>query len=167
MDIFEVRGSLGNRQIVDEEMWYRPESIQLIPNHIRTLGNECPDPRAISEVEISNLVGGNSYLKEDEKIILIDLLRKYAPFLTSRPGRCKVSEYGFQLVDDKPFVGQVRPIPFKLRPVVREHLNQLSDDIIEVSDSPFLNPLTVVPREGKAPRICVDAGGLMKYSVWI
>jgi hypothetical protein len=33
----------------------------------------------------------------------------------------------------------------------------LKDDIIEISDSPFFNSLTVVPREGKTPRICVDA----------
>jgi hypothetical protein len=33
----------------------------------------------------------------------------------------------------------------------------VSDDILEISNSPFLNPLTVVNREGKKPRICVDA----------
>jgi hypothetical protein len=33
----------------------------------------------------------------------------------------------------------------------------VKDDDIEISNSPILNPLTVVPREGKKPRICVDA----------
>jgi hypothetical protein len=33
----------------------------------------------------------------------------------------------------------------------------IEDDILEISYSAFVNPLTVVPREGKVPRICVDA----------
>jgi hypothetical protein len=33
----------------------------------------------------------------------------------------------------------------------------VADDILEVGNGPFINPLTVVPREGKSPRICVDA----------
>jgi hypothetical protein len=33
----------------------------------------------------------------------------------------------------------------------------LEDGIIETSNSPILNPLTVVQREGKKIRICVDA----------
>jgi putative transposase len=33
----------------------------------------------------------------------------------------------------------------------------VKDDILEVSNSPILNPLTIVQREGKKLRICVDA----------
>jgi hypothetical protein len=33
----------------------------------------------------------------------------------------------------------------------------VKDDILEVSSSPILNPLTIVHREGKKIRICVDA----------
>jgi hypothetical protein len=33
----------------------------------------------------------------------------------------------------------------------------LAEDILEISDSPFINPMTIVQREGKAPRICIDA----------
>jgi hypothetical protein len=44
------------------------------------------------------------------------------------------------------------------RPPLIEHIEQLLKDyIIEISNSPFLKPLTVVPREGKTPSICVDA----------
>jgi hypothetical protein len=69
-----------------------------------------------------------------------------------------IVKYEFRLIDNKPIVGHVRPIPLKLRPIVKEHIEQLlKDDITEISNSPFFNPLTVVPREGKTPRICVDA----------
>jgi hypothetical protein len=33
----------------------------------------------------------------------------------------------------------------------------IEDDIIEISDSPFINPLTVVYKEDKKLRVCVDA----------
>jgi hypothetical protein len=33
----------------------------------------------------------------------------------------------------------------------------VEDGIIETAKSPYINPLTIVPRPGKAPRICVDA----------
>jgi hypothetical protein len=53
------------------------------------------------------------------------------------------------LVDEKPIVGFTRPVPFKLRPVIRDQINQMmKDGILEFSDSPFINPLTVVPRKG-------------------
>jgi hypothetical protein len=91
----------------------------LNPANIHTLDSERPDPRAIKEAEISQLVSSNSYLNEEEKITLVSLLLKYAHFLTSRPGKCKIFEYEFRLIDNKPIVGQVRPIPFKLRPIVK------------------------------------------------
>jgi hypothetical protein len=33
----------------------------------------------------------------------------------------------------------------------------MKDDILEESHSSYINPLRVVQREGKSPRICVDA----------
>jgi hypothetical protein len=39
------------------------------------------------------------------------------------------------------------------------------DDILRVSNSPILNPLTVVHREGKKPRICVDARKVNQFTV--
>jgi hypothetical protein len=53
---------------------------------------------------------------------------------------------------------QSRQIPFLLRAAVREEINQMvRDGIIEVSCSPHVNPLVIVSRDGKPPRICLDA----------
>jgi hypothetical protein len=41
----------------------------------------------------------------------------------------------------------------------------LCDGILEVSSSPILNPLTVVHREGKKIRICVDARKVNQFNV--
>jgi putative transposase len=41
----------------------------------------------------------------------------------------------------------------------------VQDDILEISNSPFLNPLTEVYKEGKKVRICVDARKVNQYTV--
>jgi hypothetical protein len=52
-------------------------------------------------------------------------------------------------------MGFSRAIPFTVRPVVREQVRQMiEDDIIEISNSPLINPLTVVYAEGKKVRLC-------------
>jgi hypothetical protein len=62
------------------------------------------------------------------KDVLTNLLKNYDPFLTSRPGKCRVFEYEFRLVD-------MRPVPFKLRPRVKEQINQLLiGEVLEVCD---------------------------------
>jgi hypothetical protein len=72
-----------------------------------------------------------------------------------KPGKCKLFTYKFHVETDKPIIGYSRPIPFSIRPEVRKQIQQmLKEDILEVSTSPILNPLTIVPREGKKLRMC-------------
>jgi hypothetical protein len=70
----------------------------------------------------------------------------------TRPGKCKLFTYRFQVDAD-----HSRPTPFALRPAVREQIRQMLDDDIEVTSSPILNPLAVVSKRGGDIRICVDA----------
>jgi hypothetical protein len=66
--------------------------------------------------------------------------------MTSKPGLCRVIQYKYQLSSAKPMVG------------VRDQIRQIiENDIIEISDSPLINPLTVVCKEGKRVRLCLDA----------
>jgi hypothetical protein len=61
-------------------------------------------------------------------------------------------------MDSKPTVGHSRPIPFSARAEVRYQIHEmLRDEILETSDSSFLNPLTIVYKENKQPRMCLDA----------
>jgi hypothetical protein len=83
---------------------------------------------------------------------------QYKDNFTSKPGKCKDFKYRFEVAQSEPIVGRTRPVPFSLRSVVRTQIEQLLEDgIIEYSNSCHVNPLTVVFREGKSPRICVDA----------
>jgi hypothetical protein len=71
---------------------------------------------------------------------------------------CDDFEYFFQVQGQLPNSTYSCLLPFALRPAVSEEIRQLmKDDILEESHSAHLNSLTVVQREGKSPRICVDA----------
>jgi hypothetical protein len=76
---------------------------------------------------------------------LINLLVKYIKHMTSKPGVCRVFEYKFPLSDPKHILRFSMAIPFAILPGVREQIRQIiEEDIIEISDSPFINPLIVV-----------------------
>jgi hypothetical protein len=59
---------------------------------------------------------------------------------------------------DCPIVAYSRPVPFALRPTVKSQIDQMiKDDILEIGNSSFLNPLTIGQRDDKKPRISVNA----------
>jgi hypothetical protein len=75
-------------------------------------------------------------------------------------------EYEFEVQGSDPTVGHTRPIPFSVRPAVREEIKQMvADGVLEVSNSSYVNPLTIATKEGRAPRICVDARKVNKYTL--
>jgi hypothetical protein len=101
------------------------------------------DPRSLRKTDLSALVGQIINIREEQKEDLYRVLEKYVGNMTTKPGRCKLFKYKFQVELDKPIVGYSRPIPFATRPAVREQINlMLKDGIIETSYSPILNPLT-------------------------
>jgi hypothetical protein len=102
----------------------------------------------------------------DQKQKLSDIVLKYQGTLTKKPGKCKNFEYTFQVEGQLPKSTYSRPIPFALRPTVSEEIQQLmKDGILEESHSAYINPLTVVQREGKSPGICVDAGKINQITL--
>ena len=65
-----------------------------------------------------------------------------------------------------PHSANTRRITFALRNQVREQIQvMLKDGILEESHSAYINPITLVFREGKAVRICLDARRINKQMV--
>jgi hypothetical protein len=65
--------------------------------------------------------------------------------MTDKPGKCNLYSYKFIVKTNQPIGGYSRPIPFALRPVLHQQIEQMiQDDILEVSNSHILNPLTIV-----------------------
>jgi transposase InsO family protein len=127
---------------------------------------DVSDPRSLRTADLHALIEVTEGLNNRQKESLSNLLMKYIQHMTSKPGMCRVFEYKFQLSDPKPIVGFSRAIPFAIRPVVREQIKQMiEDDIIEISDSPFINPLTIVYKEDKKLRLCVDARKINQVTI--
>ena len=123
------------------------------------------DPRSLQKCDVSVLVEQVSSLSKPQRRELYETLIKYIDHMTTKPGRCNLLEYKFQVNTDQPIVGYSRPIPFALRPAVREQIDQmLQDGILEKSASPILNPLTVVNKEGGKIRICIDARKVNQFT---
>jgi hypothetical protein len=119
---------------------------------------EPMDPRSLRKADLACLVEQNENIDEAQRERLFEVLVKHLKNMTARPEKCKLFNYKFQVETGHPIVGYSRPIPLSVRPGVKEQITQMvSDDILEISNSPFLNPLTIVTREGKKPRMCVDA----------
>jgi hypothetical protein len=122
------------------------------------VSTDAPDPRAIQTSELRDKVKQASGLSVEQRDKLFNILLKYKCNFMSSPGRCKVFQYKFKVAPEGQLVGHSRPIPFAVRSAVRAQIKQLLEDgIIKPSDSSYLNPLTIVLREGKSPRICLDA----------
>jgi hypothetical protein len=116
------------------------------------------EPRQITEVDLKKLIMSNDNLEDQQKERLIEVLLKYTEYLTTKPGKCKVYEYKFNVTDTIPTIGHSRPVPYSARASIRKQIEQmLEDGISELSDSSFINPLMIVYRENKDPRICIDA----------
>jgi hypothetical protein len=103
-------------------------------------------------------------LSKSQKERLSTLILQYQEYFSRRPGKCNCYEYKFQVQDGVPKSRHSRPIPFSLRREVQEQIEEmLADNIIEESYSSYVNPLTLVQREGKRVRICLDAREVNKF----
>jgi hypothetical protein len=129
---------------------------------------EHTDSRSLSRSDLLQLilVEGNEGLDESWKEGLFRVSENYVSHMTTKPRKCNLFIYKFQEQPDHAIVSYSRPIPFAIRPAVRERIAQMvNDDILEISNSPILNPLTVVHREGIKPIICVDDRKVNQFTV--
>jgi hypothetical protein len=124
------------------------------------------DDRMITTDQLRAKVSENNKLSPSQQEELFKVLSKYQRSLTKRPGRCTEFDYEFKIEGSMPASANSRPIPFALRDQVRDQiLSMLRDGILEESYSAYVNPLTLVTREDKPVRICVDARRINRQMV--
>jgi hypothetical protein len=120
--------------------------------------SDSSDSRSLRKTDLSALVEQVVSLSEAQRRRLYEVLVKYLSHMKTKPGRCNLFSYKFQVNTHKPILGYSRRILFASRPAVREQINQiLRDGILETSTSLILNPLKIINREGKKIRIFLDA----------
>ena len=108
----------------------------------------------ITTEQLRGKVCENNNLSPQQQEDLYNVLVKYQRHLTKRPGKYTKFEYEFKIDGSLPTSANSRLIPFALRDQIQV---MLKDDILEESFSYYINPLTLVVREKKPLRICVDA----------
>ena len=124
------------------------------------------DERTISEEQLCTKVCEDNRLSTEQQEDLYNVLAKYRQHLTKRPGKCTQFAYDFKIEGSMPHSANSRPIPFALRNQVHEQIQAiLKDGILEESHSAYINPITLVVREGKAVCICLDARRINKRMV--
>ena len=73
---------------------------------------DLKDPRQVSEVDLEKLIMGNNNSEKQQKEKLMEVLLRYTEFFTTRPGKCKVYEYKFNIADTTAIIGHSRPVPY-------------------------------------------------------
>jgi hypothetical protein len=84
----------------------------------------CTDDRDIIAAQLRIKVSEKDALSPKQRVDLYELLLKYQPHFTKRPGRCNVFEYKFEIEGEIPASAISRPIPFALRAQVQDQIGQ-------------------------------------------
>jgi hypothetical protein len=124
------------------------------------------DSKKAHEEKLFQVINHSYEVNEKQKLQLFEVLNKYSRNFSEKPGKCKLLKYKFDVKTDQPLRSFSIPVPFAMRNADKTQIQEMiHDDILELSQSDILNPLTVVPREGKKPRICVDARKVNQYTI--
>jgi hypothetical protein len=124
------------------------------------------DSRNAHKKELFRAIDQSCEVNAEQKLQLLEVLNKYSLNFSEKTGKCKLLKYKFDVKTDQPLRSFSRPVPFAMRNAVKSQIQEMiRDDILELSQSNILNLLTVVPREGKKPRICVDARKVNQYTI--
>jgi hypothetical protein len=122
-----------------------------------------PDEREVSSQLVLGNINIEDSLSESWKERLLNLSLKYQAHFTKKPRKCDCFKYRFQLQGGVPKFQNSSPIQFLLCREVQEQVEEmLTNHIIEESYS-YINPLTLVQRDGKHVRICLDAREANKF----
>ena len=123
--------------------------------------NDTTGDRVITPCKLKAKISEYDDLNESQRDQLLAVLIKYQLNLTKRPGKCNRFEYHFNIISKLPKLASSRTIPFALRDHVRAQMqDMLIGGVLVESYSDYVNPLTLVLREHKPLRICVDARGV-------
>ena len=98
-----------------------------------------------TETEIDNKIEYTEGLSPSQKIKLKNLLVKYSSVFNKNTGRLKNYSYEFKLKDTETYFKKTYPVPTKYVDKVKEQIDKmLKNNILELSESNYINPICVV-----------------------
>ena len=115
------------------------------------------DSEQLTDSEIDRKVHDCHNLSSKEKLIFVNLLRKYQSVFRKKPGLFTTYTHKLNLKDDQPFYVKPYPIPMNFKNKVRAEVEKmLKLNIVRHSTSPHLNPVAVVSKSDSV-RLCLSA----------
>ena len=112
----------------------------------------------LTDSEIDRKVYDCHNLSSKDKLIFVDLLRKYQRVFRKKPWMSTTYTHQLNLKDDQSFSVKPYPIPMNFKDKVREKVEKtLKLNIIRHSTSPYINPVAAVSKCDNSVRLCLDA----------
>ena len=112
----------------------------------------------LTDSEIDRKVHDCHNLSSKEKLIFVDLLRKYRSVFRKKPGMFTTYTHKLNFKDNQPFYVKPYPIPMNFKNKVRAEVEKmLRLKIVRHSTSPYINPVAVVSKSDDSVRLCLDA----------
>lgn len=132
---------------------------QIFLNFIDTHEDQEEDNEDITFEEINNKVNECKNLTLEEKKQLENLVWEYRDVFSTKPGLIKNFEYELKLregVEEHFFKSY--PVPRKYEEAVEKEMNRmLKQNLIQRSNSTWINPLVIVAKKDGSVRLCLDA----------
>ena len=103
------------------------------------------------------------HILTDEQIERLIQIYNYRHVFSDTPGKVKNFQCEIKFNYQTEFKRKSYPIAFSLKEAVRLEIQRfIENDIIEISNSPYTNPIVAVPKQNGAVRICLDAREINK-----
>lgn len=135
---------------------YRPEGELNQQKTIEILTMEVGQRTTTNDFE--NAVSELDNINATEKRELVKILSENSAVFQEKPGRMAGFEYQIRVSDPTPFYQKSYPVPLALREAVDAEIQRMLDcNVIEKSNSQYVNPLVTVIKRDKSVRLCLDA----------
>ena len=108
-----------------------------------------------------------SQLDSRQRAELFELLEKFQDRFGKKPGRTDLIEHVIRLTDEIPCRPRIYRVPESLKDQVKKQIQEMLElDLIQESESDFINPLVCVRKPDSSIRLCVDLKAVNIKNYW-
>lgn len=97
---------------------------------------------------------------------ILKVIKENKGLVMKESRRAEKYMHTFEVKDGRSFKARTYPIPYRYKDQVKQHLKELMEDnIIERSNTQFINPIVIVKKQNNEIRLCLDARNINKLSI--
>lgn len=143
---------LINESCINKEKYYERENWN---NKQNTMNNT---QEQLTLADITESLKDNTLMNEEQRHQLTDLLWNYRQTFSDQPGRCNKYQHILKVDNPQNFKYSSYPVPVIHQQAVMEEIERMVKmDVIERSNSTYINPIIPVVKKSGEIRLCLDA----------